>query len=108
MINIVHVDTHYSDQRVITAVDIKLKFFKSNGEKPLTGHPLAATVSAAFFKTTLLTDVGKSLSIEPNPKRHDIINLVISFRDNDLKFSDIARFIDVLQRALDETNIIFG
>lgn len=107
MINIVHVDTHYNDQRVITEVDIKLKFFRSNGEKTLTGHPLAATISAAFFKTTILTDEGKSVSIIPNPKRPDIINLVISFRENILSFSDIAKFIDALQQALDDTSITF-
>ena len=107
MINIVHVDTHYNDQRAITAIDIKLKFFQSNGEKPLTGHPLAATISAAFFKTTLLTDAGKSLSIEPNPKRPNIIDLVISFRENNLTFLDVAKFVDAFQRALDDTNIVF-
>ena len=107
MINIVHVDTHCNDQRTITAVDIKLKFFRKNGEKTLIGHPLAATISAAFFKTTLLTDVGKALSIEPNPNRTEIIDLVISFRENNLTFLDIAKFIDALQQALDDTNITF-
>ena len=106
MINIVHIDTHFNDKRGISALEIKLKSL-GNGSPKITGHPLVATISAAFFKTTLLTDVGQSLSIEVNPKRSDIVDLTINMRDSDLTFGDIAKFIEALQKALDETNINF-
>ena len=106
MINIVHVEYHCSDQREITALHIKLKSFKQGEEdKVLTGHYLAATISSAFFETTLLTDEGKSLKTIPNPKRNNIVNLVIDLKDNKLSFRDVAMFLDAFQKAIDRTNL---
>ena len=106
MINIVHVEYHCNDQRKISALQVKLKFFKSDKEdKILTGHYLAATVSAAFFKTTLLTDEGKSLRTIPNSKRGNIVDLFLDFKENKLTYTDIAKFLDAFQKALDETNL---
>lgn len=105
MVNIVHIDTHFDDKRNITAIDIKLKLFEEGDKKPLSGHELVATISAAFFKTTLLTDAGKALNIVPNPDRHDIVDLSISLRENDLAFEDIAKFATALQNALDDTSL---
>ena len=105
MINIVHIDIHCSDQRKITAVEIKLKSFTTEEGEALSGHPLVATVSSAFFKTTLLSDVGKSLKTVLNPKRSNVINLIVTLKDSDLTFEDVARFSDALQRALDDTSL---
>ena len=102
MINIVHDNTHYDDKRVITAIEVKLKDFGENGG--LFGQSLVTTISIAFFKTTLLTDVGKSVKISINPKRNNIVNLYISLdKENDLTRDDVARFLNALQAAIDET-----
>ena len=103
MVNIVHIDIHCDDDRKITAIEIKLKYVNKEDESVLSGQTLVATVSAAFFKTTLLVDVGKSLKITPG-KRDDIVNLTVRI-DGDLKFEDVARFSEALQNALDETKL---
>ena len=104
MINIVHVDIHLDDERNITAVEMKLKSLEDN--KPeLSGHPLIATVSAAFYKTTLLTDFGKSLTTELNPNRSNIINLTVSLKENTMTYEDVGKFVDYFQKALDETKL---
>ena len=106
MINIVHVEYRCDDQRRITALQVKLKSFKNKeDDKVLTGHYLAATISAAFFKTTLLTDEGKSLKTIPNPERNNIIDLVINLKDNKLSFKDVALFLEAFQKAIDETDL---
>ena len=106
MINIVHVEYRCDDQRRITALQVKLKSFKNKEDsKILTGHYLSATVSAAFFKTTLLTDEGKSLKTIPNPERNNIIDLVINLKDNKLSFKDVALFLEAFQKAIDETDL---
>lgn len=104
MINIIHSETHYNDKRKITAIEVKLKYFKNGNQDTVTDHSLVTTVSAAFYKTTLLTDSGRSLNTSINPNRSDIVNLVIFLKkDNDLTFVDVGRFLDALQKALDET-----
>ena len=104
MVNIIHTNIHYNDARTITAIEIKLKSF--NNGSALTGHPLVATVSTAFFKTTLLTDVGESLKTTINPNRKNVVDLVVTLKkDNDLTALDVANFINALQRALDETSL---
>ncbi len=104
MINIIHSETHYNDKRKITAIEVKLKYFKSEDRNTVTNQSLVTTVSAAFYKTTLLTDSGKSLNTSMNPNRSDIVNLVIVLKkDTDLTFADVGRFLEALQRALDET-----
>ena len=107
MINIVHVEYHLNDKRNISAIEVKLKSFKTidSEDKVLSGHYLAATISAAFFKTTLLTDVGKSLRTIPNPNRSNVIDLFIDLKENSLTYNDVARFLDAFQKALDETNL---
>ena len=105
MINIVHIDIHCNDHRMITAIEIKLKSFTEEDGEALSGHPLIATVSAAFFKTTLLTDVGKSLKTVLNPKRSNVVNLIVTLKETHLSFEDVARFTEALQKALDETSL---
>lgn len=101
MINIVNVGIKYDDQRQITALEIKLKSFtKDENER----HFLIATVSAAFFKTTLLQDVGKKMNVALG-NRNDIVNLTIRFKDNTLTLHDIANFVDAFQKAVDETKL---
>ena len=106
MINIVHVDIHCNDEREITAVEIKVKSFTEKEREALSRNLLAATVSAAFFKTTLLADVGKSLKTILDPKRDNVLDLFISLEESSgLTYRDIANFADALQKALDETSL---
>lgn len=106
MINVVNLDIHYNDYRRITAVDIKLKSIASGVEYKLTGHELVATVSAGFFRTTLLTNSGGKLEVKPNESRNDIVNLIVSFKeDNDLTVIDIANFITAFQYATDGVDL---
>lgn len=108
MINIVHYEVCCNDRRAITAIVIKLKFFREEGKQDLYDHALVATVSAAFYRTTLLTDVGESLTTSLNPKRGDIINLKIAIKESaELVFADVGNFMVAFQRALDETNLQF-
>lgn len=103
IINIVHVDIHYDDNREITAVDIKLKAMEGTR---LNSHEFTATVSAAFFKTTLLTDVGAALQIKPSANRCNIINLYICLKEqNKLALHDVANFVDAFQKAVDDTHL---
>ena len=103
MINIVHVVANLNDKRMVTSIELKLKHFKNGTD--LTEHQLVATVSMAFYQTTLLTDVGKNLKTVLDPKRRDIVDLVIVLKDNALKPQDISNFIDAFQKALDTTSL---
>ena len=101
MINLVHLNVHFNDERKITAIDIKMKAIPE--EKENKGrHNLVARVPAAFFATTLFTDDGASLKTIPNPKRDDIVDLFISLKENNLSFEDVAKFISYFQKELDE------
>ncbi len=101
MINIVHVNIHCDDNRNITAVEVKLKSIED-----LSGHPLVATISSAFFQTTLLFDSGNALQIIPNPDRKDIVDFIVSVKEgNKLSFIDVANFLSAFQKALDTTTI---
>ena len=102
MINIVHTNIHLDDDRKITAIEVKLK--SKNG---LSGHPLIATISAAFFQTTLLYDSGNALQIVPNPERKNIVNIIVTLKETEksLSFNDVANYLDALQKALDTTSI---
>lgn len=105
MIEIVHVELHCNDQSKVTAIEIKLKSFDTNKEdKILSGHYLAATVSVAFLKTTLLTDSGKSFNMEPNTKRNNVVNLFINLKEY-LTFTNVANFLNTFQKTLNETNL---
>ena len=102
MINIVHLNVHFNDERRITAIDIKLKAIPEEKENK-DQHNLVARVSAAFFATTLFTDDGASLKTKLNPKRKDVVDLNISLKENDLNFEDITKFIRYLQKELDNS-----
>lgn len=103
MINIVHVEANLNDERVVTSLNIKMKYIKNGND--LTEHQLVATVSAAFYKTTLLVDVGKNLKTELNPKRGDIVNLVVILKNNSLQPRDVSNFLEAFQKAIDETSL---
>lgn len=100
MINIVHVEVSCDDKRTITAIAVKIK--SSHKIEP---HELVATISAAFYKTTLLSDVGKSLKTQLNPKRHDVVDIIVTLKENRLTQVDVGNFIEAFQKALDETTI---
>lgn len=110
MINIVHSDIHCDDERKITAIDIKLKSIRGADDIILLGHQFSATVSGAFFKTTLFNDVSKSLNLNRDTERDDIIDLTISINRDDpvqLSFQDVANFLEAFQKALDTTDLGF-
>lgn len=100
-------DIHCNNEREITAIDIKLRSFNST----LSGHQLTATISAAFFKTTLLTDAGGVLNISLNAQRSDVVDITIDLRESKkeihLTFEDIAHFMSAFQEALDSTHLGF-
>ena len=107
MLNIVHDETHYDDNRVITAIQVKVKSVEENGKESLIGNSLWGTVSDAFYKTTLLSDVGTSLRTVPNQNRKDIVDLIVDIKDNALTRNDVANFVDAFQKALDEASLFF-
>ena len=107
MINIVHLDVYYSDQKEITAIEMKLKSFDDEKGGALSGHPLNATVSAAFFNTTLLDDAGTNFRLTPDPERGHVIDLKVNFFKKDLTLTDVNRFIEAFQNALDNTSLGF-
>ena len=108
MVNVVHVEYHLDDRRTIRKLEIKIKSFRQqNDEKTLSGHPLAATIGNAFFRTTLLTDENAAFEVKPNPKRGDIFDVLVSFEKNNLTYRDISNFLEAFQEAMDNTNLGF-
>lgn len=104
MINIIHVNVHYNDARNITALEIKLKSLEKSGV--LIGQALVTTVSMALSQTTLLQDTGKNLKIVIDPKRNNIVDLIITMKKNNtLTAHDVANFQDHFQKAIDETKL---
>ena len=89
------------------AVSCKAKSIREEGEdQRLFGHQLIATVSASFYKTTLLTDEGVALRTALNPKRNDIVDVtVVLAKDNNLSLEDVMRFVKAFQTALDNTKL---
>ena len=105
MVNVVHTDVHFDDKRMITALVLKLKSIKNNGET-LTGQSMITTISIALSKTTLPTDVANSIKIVQNPKRGEIVDLTISLEeDNEFTLSDYAKFHEYFQQSLDEVKL---
>lgn len=105
MINVIHINLHYDDHKNITALEVKLKFIKNDDDSELSEHRLIATVSAAFCRTTLLANEGKSLTIKSNPNRDNIVNLSITFKENNMGLCDIVNFIQAFQSELDTTSL---
>lgn len=105
MLNIVHDETHYNDERKITAIEVKVKSVAEEGKESLVGNSLWGTVSDAFYKTTLLSDVGTSLRTVPNQNRKDIVDLIVDIKDDTLSRNDVANFVNAFQKALDETSL---
>ena len=104
MVNIVHSNIHFDDERRITALELKLKSI-NNGEI-LIGQPMITTISMALSKTTLLKDSGKTLKITQNPKRGNIVDLTISLeKDSEFTIEDYAKFHAYFQEALDTTKL---
>ena len=101
MVNIIHLNVHCDDNRRVTALEIKLKSIPEEVENENSQH-LVARVSAAFFATTLLADAGKSLRTTLNPKRRNVVNLHVVFRENNLSFDDVTKFINAFQCELDK------
>ena len=101
MVSIIHINTHFNDNRGITALEVKLKYIQKESEKEQDQY-LVAAICKAFYDTTLLPNEGKRFNICVNPKRPDIVNLNIKFKENSMTIMDIANFINTFQQALDE------
>ena len=102
MINIVHLDVNYDDNRRLTSMEIKLKSMPQEAVNESSQH-LVARTSAAFYSLRLFSDAGKTAKIEINPRRRNIVNLNITLWENNLKPQDIAAFIEGFQEALDNS-----
>ena len=102
MINIIHVNVHCDDQRKVTALEIKLKSIPEEKVNEGAQH-LVARVSAAFYALPLFSDVGKTLKTTLNPNRPNVVDLVVNIRESELSFADVAGFIDMFQKELDES-----
>ncbi len=102
MITCVEEKIHFSNDRRITAISAK---FMSEDEV-LKNDPLVATIVAAIYKTTLLADQnGKGIKIDLDKKRSNVVDLKIILQSDKLTRSDIAKFFDALQKAVDETKL---
>ncbi len=102
MINIVHVNIHCDDERHITTLEIKLKSCPQEQVNENSQH-LVARVSAAFHALELLPEYGRELKTILNPKRRNIVNLIVALNNNDLSFYSISKFIDAFQEELDKS-----
>ena len=106
MVNIVHIDVHCSDDKKITALELKIKNIAEEGKPLLDEQYLLATVSAAFYKTTLLADVGKSFRTITNSRRRNIVDIIIVLKKNNFSINDVANVVHAFQEALDSTSLI--
>ena len=100
-INIVHIEVHLDDQRRITALEIKIKSEKDS----VTGNSLLATVSTAFYETTLLVDEGRSLKTILDKKRKNVVDLIIDLEGSNIELEDVANFIKAFEKAIDKTEL---
>lgn len=107
MIKIIHDETSYNDNGVITAIEIKFKSIDDDGND-LPDPALVSKIMSAFSQTTLLKDEeNRGFRIENGKgKRVNVIaNLIIKLGNNSLTRTDIARFIDALETGVNETKI---
>ena len=102
MINIVHLDVNYDDDRRLTSMEIKLKSIPEEAVNENSQH-LIARINAAFYSLALFSEAGKTAKIEINPRRRNIVNLNVTLWENNLRPQDIAAFIDGFQEALDNS-----
>lgn len=102
MINIIHINIHCDDDRHVTTLEIKLKSCPQEQVNENHQH-LVARASAAFHALDLFSEYGKALKTELNPKRLNVVNMVVTLYDNNLSFRDISEFIDAFQKELDES-----
>ena len=103
MINIVHYEVHFDDNRRITAVEIKLKSCPQEQVNEEQQH-LVARTSAAFYALDLFSNYGKKMETNIDVCRRDIVDMFISFKKNNpLSVEDLARYILEFQMKLDES-----
>ena len=102
MVNIINFVIRFDDKRKITGVELKLKAIPEEKENNDRRH-LVARVSAAFHASTLFGDAGKTLKTTLNPRRNDVVDMVVTFKENDLTLIDIAKFVETYQKELDES-----
>lgn len=102
MINIVNQVIRCNDERQVTALEIKLKACPEESVNENEQH-LVARVSAAFHASDLFGKYGKALKTELNPRRPNVVNLVVSLHDNNLSFEEIGKFVETFQEEIDKT-----
>ena len=102
MINIVHHEVHFDDNRSITAVEIKLKSCPEEKVNEECQH-LVARVSSAFYALDLFSDYGKKIETNLDIKRKNIVDIFVTLRkDNDLDIVELAEYIKEFQKELDK------
>ena len=103
MINIVHHETHYDDNRNITAVEIKLKSCPQEEVNEDRQH-LVARASAAFYSMEFFSEYGRTMETNLDAERRDIVDLFITLnKDNGLTRKKIADILDEFEHKLDES-----
>ena len=106
MIRIIRDENHYDDDGTITAIDIKFKSLREDG-KEVADPALVSKIMSAISKTTLLADEeNRGFKIIPDKKRKNIVaDLTIKLGRNSLTRTDIANFIDALEKAINEVKL---
>ena len=102
MINIIHQSIRCNDERQVTALEIKLKACPEESVNESEQH-LVARVSAAFHASDLFAKYGKTLKTELNPRRPNVVNLIVSLHENNLSFEDIGKIVIEFQKEIDKT-----
>ena len=102
MINIINQVIRCNDKRMVTALEIKLKACPEEMVNENEQH-LVARVSAAFHASDLFAKYGKTLKTELNPRRKNVVNLVVSLHENSLSFKEIGEFVESFQEEIDKT-----
>ena len=103
MINIVHHEVHFDDNRGITAVEIKLKSCPEEEINEDCQH-LVARVSAAFYALDFFSDYGKKMETNLDQERRDIVDIFVTLRkQNGLDLAELAKYIIEFQNELDQS-----
>ena len=103
MINVVHVDFHFDDNRKITAIEVKLKSCPQEEVNEERQH-LVARISAAFYSLDLFSDYGKTMQTNLDANRKDIVDIFVTLeKDNNLSLVELANYVTELQQELDKS-----
>ena len=102
MVNIIHLDVHFDDNRKITAVEVKLKACPEEEVNESSQH-LVARVSSAFYAMDFFSDYGKTIKTTLNPKRTDVVDILVTLKENNLNLQNISKYVEEFQEKLDSS-----